>query len=100
MNIEEIKDKSIALVLWNNEKEDDVHVFLGKLEMEDGKFNFINQEKVWKVSLNDEQLGRLKAVPEELSTVLLNADYALNMSIGSLSDSEMATVRTGMKWHD
>jgi hypothetical protein len=74
--------------------------YVGKLEMENGKFNFINQEKGWKVSLDDEQIARLKPVSKELGTVLLNADYALNMSIGSLPDSIIDTIRTGMKWHD
>lgn len=67
---------------------------------ENGKFNFINQEKGWKVSLDDEQIAWLRPVPEGLGTVLLNAGYALNMRIGSLPDSMIDIIRTGMKWHD
>lgn len=101
MNFEEIKDKSIALVLWNHEKEIDVHAYLGKLESENGIISFINQEKRWKVSFDDEQLARIRSVPNELKSNLLNADYAINLSIGSLPHSEIdAFVRTGMNWHD
>jgi hypothetical protein len=60
MNLAEIEGKSIAMIVWNTEKEDDVHVYLGKLKNIDGKYVFINKEKGWKISFDEEQLSHLQ----------------------------------------
>ena len=100
MNLEEIKDKSIALIVWNAEKVDDVRVYLGRLKILDGKYAFINEEEGWKVSLYDEHLSRLRPVSEDLKEILLNADYGLSMSMGVLleTDDRDGWVKTGLKW--
>jgi hypothetical protein len=101
MNLEQVKEKSIAMVVWNSQKENDVHVYLGKLNSSDGQYSFINEERGWKILLNDEQLGRLKPVSDDLKDILLNADYSFSMSMGDIPDGEDLTDYndTGLKWH-
>lgn len=86
MNISDLKDKLVALIIWNLEEEDDVHVYLGKVEMEDEQAYFINQEKGSKIAIDEEQLSRIKIVSEEMKEVLLNADYALSMNMEDLPE--------------
>ena len=98
---EEIESKSIAVIVHNAEKEDDVHVYLGRLLLTSEEWSFANEEQGWKISLDSEQLRRLKPVPETLKSILLGADYALTMVIGSLPDSEREGYKkTGMKWYE
>ena len=53
------------------------------------------------ISLNAEQLHRLKPVSATLKSILLGADYALTMVIGSLPDDEREGYKkTGIKWHE
>jgi hypothetical protein len=99
MNLADLKDKAITMIVWNTEKEDDVHVYLGKLQIENGGHYFVNEEKGWRVSLHEEQLSRLKPVSSELKESLLNADYAFSMSMGELPPSNSTEYEaTGMKW--
>lgn len=101
INLEEIRVQSIALVVHNADDDDDIHVFLGRLFLTNGEWYFINEEPGWKISLNSEQLSRLKPIPDPLKSVLLNADYALPMVIHSLPDSDIKSyTKTGMKWHE
>lgn len=102
MNLEAIEAKSIAMIVWNTEKENDVHVYLGKLQNVNGEYFFINKEKGWKVSLDEEQLSRIQAVSNDLKEMLLNADYALSMSMGSLpeADDKSTYEKTGLKWNN
>jgi hypothetical protein len=100
MNLVELKDKTVALIVWNTEKEDDVHVYLGKLKEEKDECYFVNEEKGWRVSLDNEQLNRLQPVSDDLKETLLNAEYALSMSMGDLPQSNSENYKaTGMKWH-
>jgi len=101
MNSEEIKSASIALVVYNANDDTDVHVYLGRMHRAGGEWYFINEERGWKISLNSEQLNRLKPVPDSLKSVLLNADYAVTMVIQSFPGSDMTGYeKTGMKWRD
>jgi hypothetical protein len=101
MNLADLKDIAICMIVWNTEKEDDVHVYLGKLQLQKGEHYFINEEKGWKVSLQEEQLSRLKPVPGELKVLLLNADYALSMNMCELPQFNSGEYqKTGMKWNN
>jgi len=101
MNLDELNGKSLSLIVWNTKKEDDAHVYLGKLYLENGEGYFINQEKGWKVSLDEEQLNRIDPVPGDLKEMLLDADYALSMSMGDLPDTNTEEFKaTGIKWHE
>lgn len=87
MNLEELRDSTIVLIVCNAEKKDDMHVYLGKLQVENGKHYFVNEEKGWTVSLDEEQLNQLRPVSDDLREMLLNADYALFMNMGDLPHS-------------
>ena len=100
MNLEDLKDKAITIIVYNIEKENDVHVYLGKLRIENDEHYFVNEEKGWRISLEKEQLSRLKLVSSELKDMLFNADYAISLSIGELPQPDSAEYEaTGMKWH-
>jgi hypothetical protein len=95
----DLKDKDVALIIWNTEKEDDVHVYLGKIILEEDTFYFINEHRKWKVSLNSEQLERLKLVPEDLKQILLQANYSLSVTIADLPDDNSdGLIYTGINW--
>jgi hypothetical protein len=91
MNSEAIEGKIIAIIVWNTEKEDDVHVYLGKLQ---------NMNEGWRISLDEEQLSRLQPVTDDLKEILLNADYAFSMSMENLPETDDNTdyEKTGMNW--
>ena len=99
MNFADLKEKAIALIVWNSEKENDVKVFLCKLQLQNNKPVLINEESGWSVSLDMEQLNKLEPVSDELRETLLNADYALSMTMGNLPESKFQQYRaTGIKW--
>ena len=100
MNIDDVKDKGVAMIVWNTQKENDVQVYLGTIQNVDGEYAFINKETGWKVSLDDEQLSRLRPVSEELKKTMLDADYAFSMRMGILPDPDDkgGFKNTGIKW--
>lgn len=100
MTFNDLKDKAISIIVWNTEKENDVHVYLGCLQMELDEIYFLNEEKGWKIHLDDEQLSRLKPVDLDSKTILLNADFALSMSMSDLPQQNSQDYNaTGMKWN-
>jgi hypothetical protein len=100
MNVEMAIGKRITLVVANVENEDDVHVYVGQLQIQNGSYWFINEEKGWLLNLNDEHLDRLKPVVEDLKTTLLNADFYLPMTIRPLPETGSEEfIKTNLKWH-
>jgi hypothetical protein len=87
MNPAELTDKLISIIVWNTEQDNDVHVYLGKLKVEQGEYYFLNEEKGWRIHLDAEQRSRLRPVSIDLQEMLLHADYALSMTIGQLPES-------------
>ena len=102
MNLQAIERKSIAMIVWNTEKENDVHIYLGKLQNANGKYSFISEEKGWNVSLDEEQLSRLQPVSEDMKEMLSNADYAFSMTMVNLPDTEDKSDlnATGINWSE
>lgn len=101
MKLLELKDRNIALIVWNTQKKDDVHVYLVKLQVENDEACLINEENGWRVALNREQLHHLQPVSDDLKDTLLNADYALSINIEDLPVPDSGDyLKTGMKWHD
>ena len=93
-------DKSIALLVWNTEVENDAHVYLGRIKKEGGEFVFFNDEKGWCISLDSEKFERLRVVTAELKEMFLNADYFFSFSMSGLPDDPGRDLRpTGMRWH-
>jgi hypothetical protein len=100
MNVEMAIGKRVTLVVASVEKRDDVHVYVGQLQIQKGNFCFINEEKGWLLHLNDEQLARLTPVAEELKATLLNADFYLPMTIQPLPEAGQEEYsKTNLKWH-
>ena len=96
-----VRNKQIALLVWNTEKEYDAHVYLGKIVKTSDGFHFKNKSKKWDVLVEPEQLHRLKEVTDDLKEILLKADLYFSFSIAGLpEDSNNDFVLTGMKWHD
>jgi hypothetical protein len=100
LSFEKIKEKNIALVVWNAEKDDDAHVYLGKIVHSENVYSFRNESRKWNLPLNEQDLDKLKQVPQDLKISLLNADFYFSMSIGSIPDnSKEKFIPTGMQWH-
>jgi hypothetical protein len=95
-------DRSIALIIWNTAAENDVRVIIGRLAIENENHYFVNEQEHWRISLDEEQLGRIKPVPPELKATLLDADYAINMSLGDMEEQEAGAIymATGNTWRD
>ncbi len=70
MNYSALQNKSIALLIWNTEMEDDIHVYLGQIVQDESGFKFINEAKGWRVSLSDRQMAGINAVSAEAKEVL------------------------------
>jgi hypothetical protein len=101
MNVEQAVGKCVTLVVTNVENDDDVHVFAGLLQIRDGHYCFVNEEKGWRVQLDKEQLGRMRPVEGDLRPMLLGAEYYLPLTIGSLPENGQDEVfKTGLKWHN
>jgi hypothetical protein len=101
MNIEYIEEKIICLVIWNTEIENDVHAYPGRITWNNNEYCFTNEENNWRVSLDEEQLNRLRPTPVELKESLFHADYFINMTMGKLPDeSTDGFIDTGLNWND
>lgn len=96
----DFKDKLIALVVWNLDKEDDVHVYIGSLISQEADYIFKNEMKGWTVQIQADKVDSIKKVTNDLKSTLLNADYAINLTIGDMVDDQGDFIPTGMKWHN
>lgn len=93
------RDKKIALIIWNIEKEDDAHVYLGAIEDVKGELFFQNKLKGWNIQLDDEKLRRLKPVTEDIKGALLDADLFFSVSMSGIpAESTNEYTFTGIKW--
>jgi hypothetical protein len=99
IEIGKISSGSLALVVWNLDKQNDVHVYLGKLHKTHSGFEFRNDEKGWIVEITPEMISDIKEVGQGLKSTLLDADYFLNLSMGDLVDEKGNYTPTGLRWH-
>jgi hypothetical protein len=99
MELKETEGKDIALVVDNIEKEGDVCVYLGRIIKERDEYFFINQAQSWRVSLNADHIQKVRPVPDQMKSILLNADYFFTMTIATLPDVAHERFRnTNLKW--
>jgi hypothetical protein len=99
MELKETEGRDIALVVENVEKEDDVRVYLGRMINEKDGYFFINEAQSWRVSLNADHIQGLRPVPDQLKSILLNADYFFTMTIATLPNLVNEGFRnTNLKW--
>jgi hypothetical protein len=99
VTFQDIQNKLFALVIWNMDKEDDVHVYVGHIVKDGIDYVFKNDEKGWTVPIDAEKLETVKKVSDDLKEALLNADFAINLRITSSGDDPGPFIPTGMKWH-
>jgi len=95
---EQIKDKAVALLVWNTQVENDVRVCLGKIEPEANGYCFKNDRENWRCSLSQEQWSRLREVDQAVKSILLGADYCIQLTISDLPEGSTGECFTGMKW--
>lgn len=100
VTLTDLENKSLALVIWNQGKEDDVHVYLGQLNKTDVGLIFKNEEKGWTVPIDESKLEKIRIVTDDIKLMLLNADFYLNLTIGDMVNNEGNYIPTGMKWHE
>jgi hypothetical protein len=94
-----IKDKLVALLIWNADQENDVHVYVGRIILENTKLLFSNESKGWRVNLDEEQFDRLKEVPPDMKDTFLDADYFISLSMTNLpNENNEGFSPTGMNW--
>lgn len=99
IDLKSTEGKSISLLIWNTEKENDVQVYVGEIIHKDDVFYFVNKVEDWQVTLTTEILKRLKEVPQELKQVLRNTDFSITLSMGNLPEELNSDFKlTGMKW--
>ena len=96
-----IKNKSIALLVWNTEKKNDAHVYRGCIVQKDENYYFVNDAKNWRLQLDEEQYGKLKELAEDVKSILLDADYGIPMYMAGLPEEDKENlISTGMEWHE
>ena len=95
-----LKGKSISLLIWNTEVENDVRVCVGEIIQIDDEYQFFSKDKKWNITLSPEMLERLKEVPNELKKTLLYSDFGISLSLGSLPDVRNSDnyKSTGLFW--
>ena len=100
MDYNQLKTKSVALLIWNTEKENDAHVYIGAIIKEEAGFHFVNKSQGWKLSLDEEKMQRLEEVTEDMKEVFLGADYFISLSMTTLPNKDNQDfIPTGIKWH-
>ena len=94
-----LKDKQVALLIWNTEKEDDAHVYVGQIIQSEAGQYFFNESMGWKLDIDDEQISRLTVVSEDMKDIFLNSDYFISLSMGIVPDDKTdGYIPTGLKW--
>lgn len=99
MDFPQIAGKSIALVVWNTEKDDDVRVFLGEIIEKGKEYFFVNNQENWNLLLDASKFSEIRVVREDLKEMLLGAELYLNLSIANPPDENNdGFSKTGMNW--
>lgn len=101
MNFDELTCRKIALVAWGEDEngKDDVAVFTGIARWENGHL-YLDRKGKKPFQFPDDTLERIKPVPAEISDILLEADFYISMTIGSLPKDANPEdyIKTGLKW--
>ncbi|HEY41703.1 MAG TPA: hypothetical protein G4O18_07565 [Dehalococcoidia bacterium] len=102
MELEQLVDKSLALVVWGENKQgkDEVVVYAGTMKVEDGSLFFHRDDESVHFGIPLDDLNRIKPVPSELSEMLLKCEYFVNINIQPIpEDADPEDYRqTGLKW--
>lgn len=95
----EALDHKLALLLWGEDEngEDDVAIFAGVLISKDGEY-FLQRDDGNKPEIREEWLDRIKPVSSDLKETLLQCDFQLSLSVGSIESNEGFESFAGLKW--
>lgn len=93
-------NKKIALIAWAKDEndDDDVAVFAGIFEKGNNGYYINRGADEPPFEVQEEWLPRIKKVEQEQSEMLLNAEYQLSLSVGSVESKGGPLVKTGLKW--
>src|SRR6187401_1326721 len=95
----DLTGRQVALLLISQDAEgnDDWAVFSTTLQQGEGQAVLVH--KAGQLELSDEWLSRIKATTPQARSILLEADFFLPLTVGSISDEEAETLRkTGFQW--
>ena len=92
------------MLVWGEmaDGSDDVAVFAGIGDWDGRRLRMLRQSDPASFPIQDDWLSRLKPVPADLKTTLLDSDYFFSLTIGPIPEGEAlgAYVVTGLKWPD
>jgi hypothetical protein len=102
-NFEKVKYDSVGLLIENIEKQNDVKIFYGKIMNNSNEIYFTNESNDIKVSLNNNQLNRIKKVNSKMKNEipsLKNCAYILWMKMSDLKEENQNLKKTGINWNE
>jgi hypothetical protein len=99
MKIEDIENKTLALVLWEQVEngEGDVVVYPGVL-IKEGESYFLQREKGGNPEIQEPWLARVKQVPSNLKDTLMGCEYELSLTVGNVNGAPEGFEKFGLKW--
>lgn len=92
-------DKKLALVLWGKDEsgEDDVVVFAGILREINGSY-FLERNDGSDPEIKQAWLDRIKQIPEDIKSTLLDCEYQLSLAVDNLDGSSADYEKYGLVW--
>ncbi|WP_447950911.1 hypothetical protein [Chryseobacterium koreense] len=102
-NLENIKYNSVGLIIENTEKQNDVKIFYGKIVNNDAEYYFTNEGEKFKISLDDEQLNRIKKVDTKMRNEIpsfKDCEYILWMKMADLKGENQNLKKIGINWNE
>ena len=97
-----IHGRRIAMIAWAKKTDgsDDVAVFTGIAEWRGAALTLVREPPESSFVLDDECLERLKPVPDDLKTMLLDAEYQFSVTVGDLDEAadRETMLKTGLRW--
>jgi hypothetical protein len=96
---ETIRDKTVAMLVWNAGKQDDARIFCGKIIEHERGLLFTDEAGNWRITITGEIYKRIKPVPAGLERIFKNVRFAFEMIMDALPEpKEVDFVDTGLKW--
>ena len=101
MELSEILNRKLAIVAWKTGEDGnrEVAVFTGIVKMFDSTYFLDRGEGEPLFEIFDDWLPRIKSVSDDISDILMGAEYHLSLSVGD-ADDEGPFKETGLKWPD
>ncbi|KIA90177.1 hypothetical protein [Kaistella jeonii] len=101
-NFSALNNKSIALLIENVEKENDVNIYSGKIVEKNSDYFFISADKKINLTLDIDKLNRIKKIDPEMEIKvpsLKGYQYFLWLTLGNVpKDNKESLKDTGINW--